>query len=291
MPAFLIPLIIAAVGAGASYLKQRAANKSAEEQKNLYNQWVINRQNGVNDLIERLTAGGNDPYGPQVSTSTGRSSSTTLQEALTTTSQRPVITDQFKPLVTSATNVAQSRLNRPSALPPGFIERAVAGINQSYAGANAAARNAAARKGLSGVQTFGLASPIESSRAGKIGDFLAEVPLKERQLQNEDVSLASELARTFGLGSDSVSRTTGKSSTSGQTSNTLTQPPNMGSLAALLLPPGPYGGPGPGSALGTAGVDLASLLATLWAGGAFKSSGVSNPAMNQAQFDYWLGPK
>lgn len=278
MPAFLIPLIIAAIGAGASYLKQRAANKSAQEQQQLYNQWLVNRSNGVNDMIERLTAGGNDPYGSQVSTNVGKSLSTTLQDSLTTTSQRPVITPQFQPLVTSATSVAQSRLNRPTALPPGFIERAVAGINQSYAGATAAARNAAARKGLSGEQTFGLASPIESSRAGKIGDFLAEVPLKERQLQNEDVSLASELARTFGLGSDSVSRTAGKSSTSGQTSSTLTQPPSIGTLASLLLPPNPYGGPTPGSALGTAGVDLASLLATLWAGGAFGNTNAPKTA-------------
>lgn len=264
MGAFLIPLIIAAVGAGASYLKQRAANKSAKEQENLYNQWLINRSNGVNDIIEKITAGGSDPFGPQVSTNVGKSLSTSLQDALTTTSQRPVITPQFQPLVTSATDVAQSRLNRPTALPPGFIERAVAGINQSYAGANAAARNAAARKGLSGEQTFGLASPIESSRAGKIGDFLANVPLQERQLQNEDVSLASELARTFGLGSDTVSKTTGKTTTSGQTSNTLTSPPNIGSLAALLLPPNPYSGPTPGSAIGTAGVDLAAILAQLW---------------------------
>lgn len=267
---FLIPLILAAVGAGSSYLKNRAAGKAAEEQQMLYNQWLQNRQNGVNDLIEQLSGNGFNPFGAQTTTSSGTSLSNSVQNLLSQTSTKPVVTPEYKELEGKFKGVVDSRLNRPTALPPGYIERQVAGINQAFAGTDAAVRNAAARKGLSGAQTFGIAQPGQTARAGKIADFLSTVPLTERDLQNQDVAMAEDLTRTFGLGSESTTKSTGKTTTAGTTNNTLTAPPNLGALASLVLPPGPFAGNQTGvSTIGQTGTDLAGLLALLWSNGAF----------------------
>jgi hypothetical protein len=278
MPAFLIPLIIAAVGAGAAYLKQRAANKSVEEQHALYNQWLIDRQKGTSALIDKLTGAGFDPFGAQISTNTGKSLSNSVTNMLTQSKTTPFVTPEYKQLEGQAKGILESRLARPDALPPGYIERSVAGINQAHAGADAAARNMAARKGLSGEQALALSMPANSSRAGHIGDFLATVPLKERELQDRDVAMAADLTRVFGLGSDSVSKTTGNTSTVGSSSNTLSTPPNLGALANLLLPPGPNAGQQTGmSTVGQVGGDLASIMAWLWSTGAFNKGGGRAP--------------
>jgi hypothetical protein len=267
---FIIPAIAVLVGAGSSYLKSKAAGKSVEEQNALYNQWLLDRQKGVTGLIDKLSGAGFNPFGPQVSTSSGKSLSTSVQNLLTQSSTKPVITPDYKKLEGQTKGVLESRLARPDALPPGYIERSVADINKAHAGGAAAARNAAARKGLSGEQAFALAAPMESARAGNIGDFLATVPLKERELQNQDVELAADLTRSFGLGSESTSRTSGTTTTAGSNSSTLTSPPNIGALAGLLLPPPP----GPGSQTGMSNVgegggEFAKFLAWLYMQGAF----------------------
>lgn len=269
--AFLIPLIIAAVGAGASYLKSRAAGKSVQEQNQLYNDWLRNRANGVNDLIEKITQGGSSPFGPQTSTSNTRSLSSTIQNMLTQSSQKPVVTPQYQGLEASLRNIAEGRLRAPTALPPGYTSSQIRNINQTFQGATQAAKNAAARSGgLSGDAALGLAMPIESARAGKIADFLSTVPLTERDLRTQDINQAAELARTFGLGTEGTSRTSGTSSTSGSSSTSMTTPPNIGALANLILPQAPFAPTSTGmSPTGQVGGDLATILAWLWQQGAF----------------------
>jgi hypothetical protein len=267
---YLIPAIAVLVGAGSSLLKSKAAGKSVAEQNALYNQYLLDRQKGVTGLIDKLSGAGFNPFGPQVTTATGTDRNTKLVNAVTQERKTPFITPDYQALEGMFRDIAENRLKRPDALPPGYIERSVAGINQSFAGASAAARNAAARKGLSGEQAFGLAAPMESSRAGKIGDFLSTVPLKERELQNEDVSMAANLASTFGLGSDTIRKTTEQTNDAGSYSKTLSSPPNLGALAALMLPPGPNAGTQSGqSTAGQVGGDLATFLAWLWTQGAF----------------------
>jgi len=282
MPAWLIPAIISAVGIGADLLRQRAQGQSAETQQNLYNQWLRDRQSGAQDIIAQLTAGGFNPFGPQVNTGTNSSttSGTTrgTTNSTTRTSTRPVVTPEYSKLEGMFRGLLEGRLAKPSALPHGFAETGALAINKAHAGASAAARNMAARRGLSAEASFGLAAPGESARATDIGKFLVDVPLKERQLQTEDIELASRVAQIFGLGHDQVSNTQGtttsasNSSTSGMSS--MASPPNIGMLANLLLPPGPMQGGGTGqSGVGTGMAGVSQLLAWLYQQGMLGGSG------------------
>ncbi len=273
MPVWLIPAIISAVGIGADILKQKAAGKPAEDQAQLYNQWLADRSSGVDDILKRLGDNGINPFGPQTTTnsSSGRSSSNTVtnMNSSTKSSTKPVVTAEYKKLEGMFRGLLEGRLARPSALPIGYAERGARTINDTYKGATSAARNMAARRGLSGEATFGLAMPSETARAGKIADFLVDVPLKERALQTEDIQLAGQLAQIFGLGSETLSNTTGSSTSkttgSSSSNSSTTSPPNIGALAGLLLPPGPQQSTQSGvSGWGTAAGGISQLLAWLY---------------------------
>lgn len=276
MPAFLIPAIIGAVGAGASFLRQRAANKSVEEQQRLYNQWLKERQKGAQDIVTRLQESGFDPFGAQTTRQAGTSFSATDTDSTTVSRERPQITPEYQAMESLWRGILQERLARPSSLPIGTIERAVSGINLAAAPGIQRSRNLAASRGVP-VDTLLLGSPVESARIGKIQDLIANIPLKERELQNEDVSLASRLAQVFGLGREGTSTTRGRSTTRGTTSGTVSSPPNITALANLLLPPGPQQGGGSGQSAG-AGLlgDAASLAASLYSMGLF-GGGRSRP--------------
>lgn len=271
---FVIPLIIGAVGAAASWLKSRAAGKSVQEQEKLYNDWLANRANGVNDLIERLTSNGFNPFGAQVTTQQGSTNSRTNQSSTSTTNstQQPFVTPDYKNLESLFKNAITSRLAAPTALPPGFIESNVRGINSAYAGATQALKNEAARKGLSGEQVFGAGMPIESARAGKVADFLGNVPLTEQELAKQNIQLGADITKTFGLGQkmSSTTNSSGVSNTSGNSFLTQTAPPNLMGLASLFLPPGPNAPSGTGqSTFGNVGGDLATLMAYFYGNGLF----------------------
>ena len=272
MPAFLIPAIAFAIGAGSAYLKQRAANKSAEEQANLYNEWLANRQNGVNDIIEKLTAGGFDPFGAQTTTSTGSESSTssTTQRQ----SSRPTITPEYAALESTFRNILQNRLSNPSSLPAGYAENAVRAIQASAAPGRQAIQNLAAQRGLN-ANTLAIGSPVERQAAGQIADIQTQIPLLNRSLQNEDLGMASGAISNFGRGTDSFGRSVTNSS--GARVGSMTSPPNIGTLANLLLPPSPTATAATGSTAGAVGGDLASALLALWTSGALDKTGYGRP--------------
>lgn len=281
MPAWLIPAIISAVGIGADLLRSRAQGQSAQEQQRLYNQWLAQRSAGVQDILAQVTAGGNNPFGSQVTNQSSSSTSRTNSATNSTTRQstRPVVTDEYAKMEGMFRGLLEGRLAKPSTLPAGYAERGVKDINATYAGTAQAARNVAARKGLSAEATFGLATPGESSRADKVSDFLVSVPERERALQTQDIELASRIAQVFGLGQDSISNTqsTGTSSTAGTSAGMMSAPPNLGALAGLLLPPSPYSGPttaGRGTdAAGGAMGGISQLLAWLYNQGMLGNGG------------------
>lgn len=278
---FVIPAIIAAVGIGADLLRQRAAGRSVAAQQKMYEDWLKERSQGVSDLIKQLGANGINIFGPQTSTNNmvNNSTSTSRTNSTTKTSTRPVITDQYKELEGMFRGLMTNRLQKGATLPYGYKEKGARDINATYAGAESAARNLAARRGLSGEAALGLAMPIETGRARNIADFLVDVPLKERQLQTEDIELAGRLAQIFGLGSDSVSNTLSNTvgTSQGTSSSTSTTPPNLSALMALLLPPDPTGRPttaGQGANMGAAGLEgVSQLLAYLYGQGALGGRG------------------
>ena len=102
------------------------------------------------------------------------------------------------------------RLSRGSSLPPGYEANAIRKINEASAGGAAAASNAAARKGLSGQQVFGLNAPIQTARAGAIADLRGNVPLLEREMANQDMAAEGQRQAQFGTGRETRSRSTGR---------------------------------------------------------------------------------
>jgi len=135
-------------------------------------------------------------------------------------------------------SIMQGRLSSPSSLPAGYASNAIRGINESYEGTDAAARNLAARRGLSGEQTYAIASPAARARAGAIADMRGNMPLLERQMRNEDIGITSGLQQAFGRGEAGQTSTWGEQ----QSSGTSTMPFSASDLQALmqvLMPPGP----------------------------------------------------
>jgi len=81
-----------------------------------------------------------------------------------------------------------------------------------------------------------VASPAARARAGALADMRANLPLLERQMQNEDIGITQGLQSAFGRGEK------GSSSTWGSSSGTQTSPfsaSDLSSLMSILAPPSP----------------------------------------------------
>lgn len=239
---FLIPAAIGVASGIGGLFGGNAQQRAAQERARLYNDWLSKRDTATGDIIDQTRARGYDLYGPQVRTS--------RQSGTSHTSSTPTITSQYQPVESSLRRIVQGRLDNPSSLPAGYAENAVRAINESSAGANQAAINQAARMGLSGQQTYALASPTQTARAGQIANLRTQMPLLERNLQNEDIGLAQALTSAFGRGEDSTTNY----SNYGET----TAPPDIQALMALLLGPGPQAGQETGYSPWGAGLNAAS---------------------------------
>lgn len=203
---------------------------SPQKQADIVNKQVDQQEKAYNDFLNmikgKVEGTGYDFFAPKKSTSSG--TSTTVQNM--DQFARPEILPDYKNMESMFRGVLENRLKRPTALPPGYAERAVAGINQAYAGGDTAARNAAARRGLSGEQALALQTPLQNARSGDIADLLAGLPLKERDLQNEDVQLASALTQAFGTGQ----RSTGSSTSTTKSNQTTINPANAMEFLSYL---------------------------------------------------------
>jgi hypothetical protein len=184
-------------------------------------------------------------------------------------------------------NIMQGRLSNPSSLPAGYASNAARAINQSYEGADQAARNMAASRGLSGEQSYAVASPSNRARAGDLADMRGNLPLLERQMQNEDVNLAASLQNMFGKGQD----TTSSQWSSGQSSGSQTNPFSASDLSALMkimVPPSPQQGTQTGTSGVASGLDsLGALMGYL---AAQQKSGQQQPnAQMQGLYNQYPG--
>lgn len=252
-------------------------NDQANAQAKVQNRYLDDYKAGQNNFLDYFKG-----LGPQTSTSTstGNSNSVTngsfSNQGNTANSSvsNPFVTSEFSPLVGMTKNILERRLAGPDGLPPGFAESAIRGINDSYAGADQSAANAAARFGVSGPQALALAAPSQRARAGQIADFRANMPLQARSLQNQDIQMAQTLASIFGKGEQSnsmgTSNQTGtnRSNTSGSTtSNSSNTGPAPIAPMAAFLPPGPQsvGAVDPTINLVTGGLGSAGDLFSAWA--------------------------
>ena len=261
------PLALPLIAGGASLLSglfgNRAKSNQAKDQANLYNNWLKQYMGTGQNLFGQAQAGGWNPFGPQTSTSTGTTSS--QGGGSQSYSNRPVITGEYQGIDQLMRGIMTGRLSNPSSLPAGYASNQARAINQSYEGADAAARNMAASRGLSGEQAYAVASPANRARAGALADMRGNIPLLERQMQNEDIQMAQALQAAFGRGEAGQSQ----SSTwnTGQTSGSQTNPFGADDLAMLmkvLAPPSPQQSAQTGTSGVATGLDsLGGLLGFL----------------------------
>lgn len=252
---FLIPAI-AGVGSLVSGLfGQHAKQNQANEQAKLYNDWLNQYMQAGQGLYGQAQASGWNPFGPKVSTSQGTSST---QGGF---NNQPVITKQYAPLDELMRGIMTGRLQQGGSLPEGYASTAAQAINQSYEGADQAARNLAASRGLSGEQTYAIASPAARARAGALAQMRSNLPLLERQMQNEDIGITQGLQSAFGRGEKGTSWQTGQ--TTGQQSMPFTAG-DLNALMGVLAPPSPYKGTETGTSGVATGIDsLAAMLGFL----------------------------
>lgn len=256
---FLIP----AIAGGASLLSglfgNRAKNNQAKEQADLYNRWLQQYQNTGQGLFNQAQAGGWNPFGPQTSTST----SSTTGGSSTSFRNNPFITENYKPLDELMRGIMTGRLSGGSSLPAGYASNAARGINESFEGADTAARNLAARRGLSGEQSYAVASPVSRARAGALADMRGSLPLLERQMQNEDIGITQGLQSAFGTGQEGRSSTSSWSQGQGSQTNPFSAS-DLSALMRVLAPPSPQQGYQTGTSGVATGLDsLGALLGFL----------------------------
>ena len=241
MASFLLPAIAGGASLVSGLFGNKAKNDQAKEQADLYNNWLKQYQGTAQGLMGNATAAGWNPYGPQTSTSQSSASGGG------SFNNRPVITQQYQPLDELMRGIMTGRLSGGSSLPSGYAENAARGINESFAGADAAARNMAARRGLSGEQSYAVASPANRARAGALADLRGSLPLREGQMQNQDISMTQGLQSAFGTGQAGTNSS--YSSGSGSQTNPFSAR-DLSSLMSVLAPPSPQ----QGSKTGTSGI-------------------------------------
>lgn len=271
MPAWLLPAIAGAASLGSSLLGSNAEKEQAKINAKLYNDWLKQYTQTGQGLYQQAQGAGWNPFGPKVSTTSGNQYGTTSSRSGSNTqySNRPEITAEYQPLDELMRGIMTGRLSGGSSLPAGYASNAARAINESYEGADQSARNLAARRGLSGEQSYAVASPVSRARAGALADMRGNLPLLERQMQNEDIGITQGLQSAFGRGESGKSQTQGwqTGESSSMSSGQSTMPFSASDLQALmgvLMPPGPQQSGHTGTSTAAAGMDsLGALLGFL----------------------------
>lgn len=259
MPFPLLPVIAGGASLLSGLFGQRSQNKAAEANAKLYNDWLKQYMSTGQGLFNQAQAGGWNPFGPQTSTSTSS------QTGGSTTSFRnnPFITKDYKPLDELMRGIMTGRLSSGSSLPEGYASNAARSINESFAGADNAARNMAARRGLSGEQSYAVASPVARARAGALADMRGNLPLLERQMQNEDIGITQGLQSAFGTGQEGRSSTSSWSQGQGSQTNPFSAA-DLSALMSVLAPPQPFQSGQTGQSMAATGLNsLGGILGFL----------------------------
>lgn len=272
-------LLTAGVLAGGAYLSGRKKDKAAKDQANLNNQHLEAQRQAQQQILAGLESSGWNPYGVNSLQSGSSGTSNTSGSESSYSKENPFTTAEYGKLDNLVRGVMENRLSRGSSLPPGYEQNAIRKANEAFASTDATARNIAARKGLSGAQVFGLNSPAQAARAGKIADIRGSVPLLERDLMDKDMAMEADRQSRFGTGRETRGTRRYSSSTDSSQSGFNQQGPNIGGLASLLMPPGAQQSTmspnsGLGSALTAGGAAFANYNANQQAAGGGITGGV-----------------
>lgn len=132
-------------------------------------------------------------------------------DSSTTSSTTPTLAPQYSPLEQLVLGRITARLQNPTGLPAGYATGGIRQINSTYDAIGQTLNNRLSARGLASSPVAGAAeTKLQTSRGGDIGTFRANLPLVERQMQNEDLNAAAGI-----LSQGRGSTTTGTSTTGG----------------------------------------------------------------------------
>jgi hypothetical protein len=276
MPAVTAAIIGGGAALGGGYLNGKAGDKKSKADAELYNKFLSQYGTGQAKTLQGLYDSGNNPFGPQVNTTTGSGTSNTFGQtnSVTDSDTHPYASAEDAPLVNMNRKILSQRLQGGGAI-PGQAETEAIAINAGTAGAKQSAANAAARFGLSGQQALALNTPIDIARTQQINARAVARPQEAYDRETQTMQLIQSLADAYkGQTGHSTTSGTTRSTTNSSQSGTSTTPPSIRDLLALFTPPAPgqsgqSGQSGAGAGLG----DLSKLFAFLYGQGAFGGNG------------------
>lgn len=230
------PLIQGALGG----LMTRDENRANRQAADLYNQFYGpggQREQAANALVDRLSAAGYDPFGPQTSSGTNWGQGTTDQTTRFSNQLRQVVDPSQRAGYQALNEQVFGRLGQPT-VTEGEKLRQIAATNAAYQNALQGAQDVAGMRGQGALQRAAGTMGVSAQRAGDIADYLASVPELERQRQFQNEQAAQGLIEMMkGRNESGVSRTTGTNFSTG--GSTATGGPDTGFLANLFMPQGP----------------------------------------------------
>lgn len=112
----------------------------------------------------------------------------------------PFITPEYANLGNLVKGKAEGLLNQPNALPRGYQANGIANINDIFDIANQSTGNRLVGAGLQGPIEASAYGNSDAQRAKALAGFQNDLPLKERELHNENLQLAATILEAFGKG-------------------------------------------------------------------------------------------
>lgn len=143
--------------------------------------------------------------------SNSRSSSTSSGTSTST----PTMAAEYSPMMQALISMNTQRLMKPSSLPDSYEQAGIRNINNTYDLAEGGLKNRLAAQGMSrsGMAGSGLGR-LSGGRASDIVQFQGTIPMLNRQLQDQDMQNAMQLAQ-FGRGQTTTGTQTGSQNYTG----------------------------------------------------------------------------
>ena len=121
-----------------------------------------------------------------------------------TSTSTPTIAPEFKSLSDLLRSRAEERLRGGFDM-SGIRAGGVQGINNVFSGLQQSSENNLTARGLATSPVAAtVGTTLDTARGGSIIDFLNTLPAMQRQMQNQDMSIAGDVLGSFGTGTTSV---------------------------------------------------------------------------------------
>lgn len=159
-----------------------------------------------------------------------------------TSSTTPTVAPQFQGLQDLLVKHATDRLTQGSALPAGYETGGIRNINNTFSQIAQSQGNNLTARGLANSPVAGMVdAKRDLARGGQIAQFQEQLPLVQRDMQNQDFSMANTL---LNHGYGSTSQGTSTVSQGGGLGGSLS---SIGSMLGFLMASGALGKQGGGS--------------------------------------------